>query len=99
MPIGALTLSGSWIYRSETYYEVFSREHHLAPSYDETSLRALWSDPGRNYTLIAFVRNVFDDESIERVSATESAWGVRGIEASLRPPRIYGLEVQFRFGH
>ncbi|WP_175597328.1 TonB-dependent receptor [Peristeroidobacter soli] len=99
MPAGALTLSGSWIYRSETYYEVFSREHHLAPSYDETSLRALWSHPERNYTLIAFVRNVFDDESTERVSATESSWGVRSIEASLRPPRLYGLEVQFRFGH
>jgi iron complex outermembrane receptor protein len=98
MPVGSLTLSGSWIYRDEAYFEVFSREHHLAPSYDETSLRALWKDAGK-YTFIAFVRNVFNDQSVERVSATESAWGGRSMEASLRSPRTYGLEVQFRFGH
>lgn len=98
MPVGSLTLSGSWIYRSEIYNEVFSREHYRAPSYDETSFRALWNHPERNYTVIAFVKNVFDDESIERVNATESAWGVRSIEAGLRAPRTYGLDVRFRFG-
>lgn len=98
MPAGALTLSGTWTYRDEAYYSVFSRSYNLAPSYDETDLRVLWNDPQSRYTLIAFVRNVFDDEGFEAVGATQSAWGVRSLTISPTAPRVFGFEAQFRFG-
>jgi iron complex outermembrane receptor protein len=98
MPMGALTLSGTWTYRDETYYSVFAREYNLAPSYDETDVRLLWNAPDGRYTLIGFVRNVFDDEGYEAVGATQSAWGVRTLTISPTAPRVYGVEAQFRFG-
>jgi iron complex outermembrane receptor protein len=99
MPAGSLTLSGTWTYRDEAYYSVFSRGYNLAPSYDETDFRALWNDPHGRYTFIAFVRNAFDDEGFEAVGATQSAWGVRTQTISLTAPRTYGIEAQFRFGN
>jgi iron complex outermembrane recepter protein len=95
---GALTLSGTWTYRDETYYSVFSRDFNLAPSYDETDLRVLFNDANNRYTFIGFVRNVFDDEGFESVGATQSAWGVRSLNVSPTAPRVYGIEAQFRFG-
>ena len=98
MVAGSLTLSGTWTYRDEAYYSVFIARHNLAPSYDETDLRALWQDPKNRYTIIAFAKNVFDDEGYEAASGTMSAWGVQS-RTSLTPPRTYGVEVQFRFGN
>jgi iron complex outermembrane recepter protein len=96
---GNLTLSGTWTYRDKAYYSVFSREHYLAPAYDETDLRVLWNEPNDRYTLIAFCKNVFDDEGFEAAGATMSAWGVQSRSRSLTFPRTYGIEAQFRFGN
>jgi iron complex outermembrane receptor protein len=98
-PAGNLTLSGTWTYRDEAHYSVFSRDHYLAPSYDETDLRVLWNEPNNRYTIIGFVKNAFDDEGYEAAGATMSAWGVQSRSYSLTFPRTYGLEAQFRFGN
>jgi iron complex outermembrane recepter protein len=97
--LGNLTLGTTWTYRDDAYYSVFSREHYLAPSYDQTDFRALWSGTDNRYTLIAFVNNAFDDDGFEAAGATQSAWGVQSRTLSLTAPRTYGLEVQFRFGN
>ena len=96
---GNLTLSGTWTYKDEAYYSVFSRGHYLAPSYDETDLRVLWNEPNNRYTIIAFCKNVFDDEGYEAAGASMSAWGVQSRSVSLTFPRTYGIEAQFRFGN
>ena len=74
-PAGNLTLSGTWTYRDETYYSVFTRDHNLAPSYDETDVRLLWNEPNDRYTIIAFAKNVFDQEGYEAASATHVGLG------------------------
>jgi iron complex outermembrane recepter protein len=96
---GNLTASGTWTYKDETYYSVFTRDHNLAPAYDETDLRLLWNEPNNRYTIIAFAKNVFDDEGYEAAGATMSAWGVQSRTRSLTFPRTYGIEAQFRFGN
>jgi iron complex outermembrane recepter protein len=98
LPAGSLTASGSWTYRDSAYYSVFTREYNQAPSYDETDLRVLFTDAKNRFTLIAFLRNAFDDEGYERADATQSAWGTRSLQLALTAPRTYGLEAQFRFG-
>jgi iron complex outermembrane receptor protein len=98
-PAGNLTLSGTWTYRDKAYYSVFSREHYQAPAYDETDLRVLWNEPNNRYTIIGFVKNVFDDEGFEAAGASMSAWGVQSRSRSLTFPRTYGIEAQFRFGN
>jgi len=98
-PAGNLTLSGTWTYRDKAYYSVFSREHYLAPAYDETDLRVLWNEPNDRYTIIAFCKNVFDDDGFEAAGASMSAWGVQSRSRSFTFPRTYGIEAQFRFGN
>lgn len=98
LPMATLTFSGTWTYRDEAYYSVFNRVHNLAPSYSETDLRVLWQEPNASYTIIAFAKNLFDDEGYEAASASMSAWGVQSRSYTLTPPRTYGVEVQFRFG-
>ena len=98
-PAGNLTASGTWSYRDETYYSVFTRDHNLAPSYDETDLRLLWNEPNDRYTIIAFCKNVFDDDGFEAAGASMSAWGVQSRSRSFTFPRTYGIEAQFRFGN
>jgi iron complex outermembrane receptor protein len=98
-PAGNLTVSGTWTYRDETYYSVFNRDHNLAPSYSETDMRLLWNEPNDRYTIIAFAKNLFDQEGYEAASATMSAWGVQTRSRSYTFPRTYGIEAQFRFGN
>jgi len=98
-PAGNLTASGTWTYKDDTYYSVFNRDHNLAPAYDETDVRLLWNEPNNRYTIIAFAKNVFDDEGYEAASAEMSAWGVQSRFRSLTFPRTYGIEAQFRFGN
>ena len=97
--LGSLTLGTTWTYKDEAYYSVFSREHYLAPSYDQTDFRALWNGSDNRYTIIAFVNNAFDDVGYEAAGASSSAWGTQSRTLSLTAPRTYGMEVQFRFGN
>jgi iron complex outermembrane receptor protein len=97
--LGNLTLGTTWTYRDDAYYSVFSREHYLAPSYDNVDFRALWTGSDNRYTLIAFANNALDDDGYEAAGASMSAWGVQSRTLSLTAPRTYGLEVQFRFGN
>ncbi|HET9447098.1 MAG TPA: TonB-dependent receptor [Steroidobacteraceae bacterium] len=97
--VGNLTLGATYTYKDEAYYSVFTRDHYLAPSYDNVDFRALWSGSDNKYTFIAFVNNAFDDVGYEAAGASMSAWGTQSRTLSLTAPRTYGLEVQFRFGN
>lgn len=100
---GSLTASGTWTYRGSAYYALFSREHYRTPAYDETDARLIWNGKDRNYTVIGYVSNLFDDEGYERADASQATYqaatGARSLALALTAPRTYGLEVQVRFGH
>jgi len=107
MDPGALTLGATYLYRSEAYANVFTREYNKAPSWDQVDLRAYWAPTGGKYTVIAYVKNVFDTEGYDAAlagsnrnnSATVASdrfpTGAQNLE--LTPPRIYGVELQYRF--
>ncbi|WP_293678845.1 TonB-dependent receptor [uncultured Phenylobacterium sp.] len=104
---GALTLGATYLYRSEAYANVFTREYNKAPSWDQVDLRAHWAPAGGKYTVIAYVKNVFNTEGYQAALAGSSrnnsptvpsdrfATGAQEVE--LTPPRIYGIELQYRF--
>ena len=73
--VGNLTLGTTYTYRDEAYYSVFSRDHYLAPSYDNVDFRALWNGNDNKYTFIAFVNNAFDDTGYEAAGATHVGMG------------------------
>ena len=104
---GALTLGATYLYRSEAYANVFTREYNKAPSWDQVDLRAYWAPTGGKYTVIAYVKNVFDTEGYQAALAGSSRnnsptvpsdrFATGSQEVELTPPRIYGIELQYRF--
>ena len=96
---GALTLGATYLYRSEAYANVFTRTYNEAPSWDQVDLRAFWQPTGGKYTVIAYVKNVFDTEGYEAAVAGSQrnppAGGAQNLE--LTPPRLFGMELQYRF--
>jgi iron complex outermembrane receptor protein len=107
MEPGALALSATYLYRSAAYANVFTREYNKAPSWDQVDLRAYWVPTGGKYTVIAYVRNVFDTEGYDAavqgsnrnnnpaVPSDRFLTGAQNLE--LTPPRTYGIELQYRF--
>ena len=104
---GNIVAGATYLYRSKSYANVFTREYNATKSWDQVDLRALWMPTGGKYTVIAYVKNVFNDDgyaaavaaSQRNNSATVAtdrfANGARNFE--LTPPRIYGVELQYRF--
>jgi iron complex outermembrane receptor protein len=107
MEPGALTLGATYLYRSEAYANVFTRDYNKAPSWDQVDLRAYWAPTGGKYTVIAYVKNAFDTKGYDAAvassqrnnSATVASdrflTGAQNLE--LTPPRLYGIELQYRF--
>jgi iron complex outermembrane recepter protein len=107
MEPGNLTLGATYLYRSKSYANVFERQYNSAPSWDQVDLRALWSPTGGKYTLIAYVKNVLNDDGYAAAVAASQrnnsptvpsdrfTNGAQNFE--LTPPRLYGVEVQYRF--
>ncbi len=107
MDPGSLTLGATYLYRSKSYASVFSRSYNAAKSWDQVDLRAYFAPTGGKYTLIAYVKNVFNTDGYAAavgasqrnnnplVPSDQFANGARNFE--LTPPRLYGVEVQYRF--
>ena len=107
MDQGNLIAGVTYLQRSKSYATIFAREFDSAPSWDQVDLRALWMPSGGKYTVIAYVKNVFDEDGYAAavgaaqrnnnpaVASDRFSNGARNFE--LTPPRIYGVEIQYRF--
>ncbi|HEY8573224.1 TonB-dependent receptor [Phenylobacterium sp.] len=99
---GDLTLSGSYVWRSETYYSVFNTKENRAKAWDQVDLRALWNQQDGNVTVIGYVKNVFDENGqvgagASRITSPGPLNGFVNQSLSYIPPRQFGVEVQYRF--
>ena len=98
---GSLALNGTYIYRDQTYDSVFNRPYNLAPSYALVNLRAIWTDTANRYSVILYANNVFNriGEDAEGGLAVTAAGPAQVIDplVSYTPPRVYGVELRYRF--
>lgn len=98
---GSLALNGTYIWRDQTYDSVFNRSYNLAPSYTLVNLRAIWSDNSNRYNVILYADNVFDkigqDASGGLAVTAPGAGQVIDPLVSYIPPRVYGIELRYRF--
>ncbi len=100
---GTVILSGTYIWRDDTYNDVFDNPEAVTPSYDQIDLRAVWRPTSDKYTLIAFVRNLNDSKiytaaGADRVPTGDPANPTRIDQRfSLGAWRTYGIEVHYRF--
>ena len=62
---GSLIGSVSYIWRDKQYGSIFNRSYYQAPSYSQVDARVTWKDKDNKYSVIAFVKNIFDDLGYE----------------------------------
>ena len=86
----------SWI--DDVYYSPFESEEEKAEAYDRTDLRVTWTSASTDWTVTAFVNNVFDDVGVLQVLAAGEAESFRH-SAGTTVPRLYGLEVTYSVGN
>ena len=106
---GNLNVSATDIWKDETYFSLFNRWYNLADSYNQVDARMSWVSADDHYTIIAYGRNLLDEDGYDGAGATYQnqipAGGpnLRTIPRaiarnfSLTPPRTYGVELQYRF--
>jgi iron complex outermembrane receptor protein len=98
---GSLALSGSYIWRDQTYDSVFNRPYNLAPSYSLVNLRGIWTDTANRYNVILYANNVFNkigqDASLGLRATAAGPGQVIDPLVSYTPPRVYGVELRYRF--
>ena len=94
---GALTAGGTYSYTDDLQSTVFANPIRLAPANEVADFRLLWNDAQDRYTLIAFVKNAFNEVGYVRSTGSDpTAVGSRR-EVGLIFPRTYGMELQVRF--
>ena len=87
----------SWIDR--VYFTVFEDKNHSSPTYDRVDFRATWRSPSEQWMVAGFVNNVFDKiglRQIDQYQANETTNYRR--TGALTDPRLWGLEVRYKFG-
>jgi iron complex outermembrane receptor protein len=99
MDSGSLTGSISYIWRDEQYGSIFNRAYYKSPSYNQVDLRAVWNSMNKKYTVVGFVKNVFDDLGYQGgASAVRQAGFVPGFAAGagLAPvPVLQGVAATY----
>jgi len=106
---GALTFSASYLWRDKQYGSIFNRPFTEAPSWGQTDLRVQFKTLQDHLTLIAYGKNVFDQLGYSggalATVQNDATGGSAGTGApvgfiknfQLTPPRVYGLELQYKF--
>jgi iron complex outermembrane recepter protein len=98
---GTLALSGSYVWKDRTYDSVFNRSYNLSPAYTQVNFRATWTGADNRYSVIFYVNNLFDSVGYDGTGglAVTAPGPTQTIDrlASLTAPRVYGVEVQYRF--
>jgi len=98
---GSLSGSLTYVWRDATYYSVFNRYYNRAKSYGQTDARLVFRDNDDKYTVIAYLKNVFDTRGSAGVSANRITTGPNlgfvNQTVSYVLPRTYGVEVQLRY--
>lgn len=87
---------GIYSWTSEVYFSPFERDTEKAEAYDRLDLRANWTSADSNWTVSAFVNNVFDDIANLQVLRQGEAEFFRHTSGTT-VPRLYGLEVQYSY--
>ncbi|MFL5296773.1 MAG: TonB-dependent receptor [Phenylobacterium sp.] len=65
MDAGSLSPSVSYIWRDKQYGSIFTRSYTEAPSWSQVDARVTWKGKDNKYSVIAYVKNLFDDLGYE----------------------------------
>jgi iron complex outermembrane receptor protein len=98
---GSLALSGTYVWKDRTYDSVFNRSYNLSPAYTQVNFRATWTGRDDRYSVIFYVNNLFDSIGYDGTGGLQvtGPGANQSIDrlVSLTAPRVYGVELQYRF--
>lgn len=102
---GTLSASATYVWRDATYYSVFTDYWNKAKAYGQTDARLIFNDAKGRYTVIGYLKNVFDTRGsagvsgsrINSITATQPNFGFVNQTVSYVLPRTYGIELQYRY--
>ena len=57
---GSLSPSVSYIWRDKQFGSIFERFYNESPSWSQVDARVTWKDKDNKYSVIAYVKNMFD---------------------------------------
>ncbi|MBS0361530.1 MAG: TonB-dependent receptor [Proteobacteria bacterium] len=57
---GSLTPEVSYVWRDKQYSTIFQRDYYASPSWDQTDIRLTWKGKDNRYSVIGYVKNLFD---------------------------------------
>jgi iron complex outermembrane recepter protein len=110
--IGSLTASATYVWRDESYSDVFETLPAMVPSYETIGARLLWRDADDRYTVILYGNNLTNEDAPDSAGTTRQRTGLATSLATasaagqayyktlnFTPPREYGVELQYRFGN
>jgi iron complex outermembrane recepter protein len=90
------SLAVSYVYQSEQFSEIFNRLDTQVPGWQNVDLRVNFRRPDSGLRITGYIRNALDEDIIESISRT--GWYFNNTRnASLRPPRTVGVEVNIEF--
>jgi iron complex outermembrane receptor protein len=78
-----LDLSGSYFWQDISFSSIFNRSYTKTPSWTQTDARASWTSSSGQYSIIAFVKNVFDDIAYDSAGAGLREGTNRGVAPTL----------------
>jgi len=98
IPVGAgsLSLSATHNMRSSAYYTIFNTPDYRMRGFQTTNIRAVWRDGEDRFAVLGTISNLFDEEAVQSYTTSSPQQG-RQTTIGLQPPRIYRLELQYRF--
>ncbi len=94
--LGTATLVGSWIYIGDQHTTLFDDDIYTTEGHSLVNLRVLWTNADEDWTLIASVDNLLDEETALSAGATGSAGNFARTESGIGD-RTWYIEAQKRF--
>jgi iron complex outermembrane receptor protein len=101
---GDLILSGTYIWKDQSYSAIFKTAYYNSPSWDQVNFRLTWRGHHDRYEIIGFVNNVFNTLGYDAAAGGGFNLASQGTGLpeythlyDLTPPRTYGIELHYKF--
>ena len=91
---GSLSPSVSYIWRDKQYGSIFQRAYNESPTWSQVDARVTWKDKDNKYSVIAYVKNLFDDLGYDG-GASGSRLAGTTIGSSIAAPQINAVQPGF----
>jgi iron complex outermembrane receptor protein len=102
----SLTVGANYVWRDDTYANLFTRDYNKAPAWDSKDFRVVWRTYSGKYTVTAYLRNAFDDLTFNSANGgtrlapdPSNPTNFNNVVQSLamNPPQTYGVAFYYKF--